>query len=635
MAPGSFASGQQPQPPQTSHQPPQQQQQQQQPFAMDMELGYPSAAAAAVAMGEAYRSQGNFFGGLEYQAQAEENRQPQRRRRQAGRNEGNAAVQAALPVSIGAADKQQQQHMGQFGILAPTPVPVAHPHGSMAPVMGQQTLHFAPAMPTGAGAGAADDASSAVPAAQGKLGGKIIVDPPDLQAWREKLFNVDEMIVLTQEQFETYFPHVDNVYSHRSTQKYKRKPFISHYWDCRMKGRPPGTPKTEDPNKKRRRRSARERDLCDVKIKITEYFPSAEPLQLDTSDTSAAAAAAVAAGYHGQRFWTIQRVNGNGGNGKGDGVAGPHKHTLAKSDEIKKNSVQRHVAAQDKVAKRAQPAPRRTSGAAAVTAKKHTRDGGDLRLYAASYCPFSQRVWIALEAKGVPYQYCETDPHRRPAQPALLEANPQGKVPAIRQGAWACSESALEDLDQRVPLLPSDGRLKANCRFWINHASFTSHLLSADSMPEEENIPKKEEEHELTRAFQINTDLLAAFYALLRNTDLARRPDLIARLQAQLDRLAQAADEHGPYFLGPMLSLVDVHLAPFALRLRTILHPRRGWPDPAAPAGGGGSSERWARWLDALERDPHVKATTSADDLYADTADLLINNAAPVPPTNV
>ncbi|KGQ03049.1 hypothetical protein BBAD15_g11741 [Beauveria bassiana D1-5] len=524
MAPGSFASGQQPQPPQTSHQPPQQQQQQQQPFAMDMELGYPSAAAAAVAMGEAYRSQGNFFGGLEYQAQAEENRQPQRRRRQAGRNEGNAAVQAALPVSIGAADKQQQQqHMGQFGILAPTPVPVAHPHGSMAPVMGQQTLHFAPAMPTGAGAGAADDASSAMPAAQGKLGGKIIVDPPDLQAWREKLFNVDEMIVLTQEQFETYFPHVDNVYSHRSTQKYKRKPFISHYWDCRMKGRPPGTPKTEDPNKKRRRRSARERDLCDVKIKITEYFPSAEPLQLDTSDTSAAAAAAVAAGYHGQRFWTIQRVNGNGGNGKGDGVAGPHKHTLAKSDEIKKNSVQRHVAAQDKVAKRAQPAPRRTSGAAAVTAKKHTRDGGDLRLYAASYCPFSQRVWIALEAKGVPYQYCETDPHRRPAQPALLEANPQGKI---------------------------------------------------------------------------NTDLLAAFYALLRNTDLARRPDLIARLQAQLDRLAQAADEHGPYFLGPMLSLVDVHLAPFALRLRTILHPRRGWPDPAAAAAalsaGRAGSTPWS-----------------------------------------
>lgn len=236
------------------------------------------------------------------------------------------------------------------------------------------------------------------------------------------------------------------MYSHRSTQKYKRKPFVSHYWDCRMKGRPPGTPKTEDPTKKRRRRSARERDLCDVKIKITEYFPSAEPFQLDGSDAgAAAAAAAVAAGYHGQRFWTIQRVNGNGGNGKGDGVAGPHKHTLARSDEIKKNSVQRHVAAQDKEARRAQPAARRPTGAAAATAKKHGRgDGGnDLRLYAACHCPFSQRVWIALEAKGVAYQYCEADPHRQPPQPALLEASPSGRVPAIRHGEWACSESVV------------------------------------------------------------------------------------------------------------------------------------------------------------------------------------------------
>ncbi|KAJ4151400.1 hypothetical protein LMH87_012102 [Akanthomyces muscarius] len=600
MASGSFASGQHAQPPQQTHQPPQQQQQQQ-PYAMDMGLGYPTAAAAAAAMGEAYHTQGNMFGRLDYQPQAEGPRPPppQRRRRQQGSNGGNASVQAAAQTPMGTMEKQQQQHMGQFGILAPTPMPVAHPHGSMPPTMGQQTLHFAPALQAGAGAGT-DDAAGSSPAAHGKIGGKIVVDPPDLQAWREKLFSVDEMIVLTQDQFETYFPHVDNVYSHRSTQKYKRKPFVSHYWDCRMKGRPPGTPKTEDPTKKRRRRSARERDLCDVKIKITEYFPSAEPFQLDGSDTgAAAAAAAVAAGYHGQRFWTIQRVNGNGGNGKGDGVAGPHKHTLARSDEIKKNSVQRHVAAQDKEAKRAQPVTRRPTGAAATTAKKHGRDSAnDLRLYAACHCPFSQRVWIALEAKGVAYQYCETDPHRKPPQPALLEANPKGQVPAIRQGEWACSESPvilefLEDLDSRVPLLPSDARLKANCRFWINH---------------------------------INTDLLAAFYALLRNTDLPRQADLVARLQAQLDKLAQAADEHGPYFLGSMLSLVDVHIAPFAVRLRTILHPRRGWPAVAPEAGS-----RWARWLDALEQDAHVKATTSGDELYADTADLLIKNAVPVP----
>ncbi len=116
-----------------------------------------------------------------------------------------------------------------------------------------------------------------------------------------------------------------------------------------MKGRPPGTPKTEDPSKKRRKRSARERDLCDVKIKITEDFPGAELFQIDGAVAQAAAAVA---GYEGQRFWTIQRVNGNGGNGKGDGVAGPHKHTLARSDEIKKNSVQRYVSQQEKDTKK-------------------------------------------------------------------------------------------------------------------------------------------------------------------------------------------------------------------------------------------------------------------------------------------
>ncbi|KAH0844751.1 hypothetical protein AYO21_01929 [Fonsecaea monophora] len=104
----------------------------------------------------------------------------------------------------------------------------------------------------------------------------LVPDPPNLEEWRNKLFNITETLVLSEEEFLTYFPHVDNVYSHRSTQKYKRKAFVSHYWDCRLKGRPSGTPKSDDPNKKKRKRQARERDLCDVKIKITEYFSAEE-----------------------------------------------------------------------------------------------------------------------------------------------------------------------------------------------------------------------------------------------------------------------------------------------------------------------------------------------------------------------
>ena len=173
--------------------------------------------------------------------------------------------------------------------------------------------------------------------------------------------------------FQTYFPHVDNIYSHRSTQRYKRRPFVSHYWDCRLKGRPPGTAKSNDPNKKKRKRQARERDLCDVKIKITEYFPGARallgtdvPVDASANDNTYAPDRSMPnrqdgqplgvlrsdhsseLGQDGARYYTIQRVNGNGANGKGDGTAGAHKHTLEDSDKVKKSSIHRHFIKEEK-----------------------------------------------------------------------------------------------------------------------------------------------------------------------------------------------------------------------------------------------------------------------------------------------
>ncbi|KAM0592407.1 hypothetical protein ACHAPN_006784 [Verticillium nonalfalfae] len=155
------------------------------------------------------------------------------------------------------------------------------------------------------------------------------------------------------------------------SQKYKRKPFVSHYYDCRLKGRPPGTPKSDDPNKKKRKRAVRELNQCDVKIKITEYFPGATLHDLDDgtytpvnmpqsalssgSDRRFRVLPAEAndvptdVGRDGQKFYTIQRVNGHL---SGSGIAGPHRHTLARSDEVKKNSVLRFLAKQEQAAKK-------------------------------------------------------------------------------------------------------------------------------------------------------------------------------------------------------------------------------------------------------------------------------------------
>lgn len=79
------------------------------------------------------------------------------------------------------------QQTGQFGILAPTPVPVPVP---VAVEHHQNADAFAPhAMGQDTGE-----------RSTGPLNGRIVVDPPDLQTWREKLFNVDDTIVLTHEE---------------------------------------------------------------------------------------------------------------------------------------------------------------------------------------------------------------------------------------------------------------------------------------------------------------------------------------------------------------------------------------------------------------------------------------------------
>ncbi|KAI2890231.1 hypothetical protein CBS11852_6513 [Aspergillus niger] len=463
---------------------------------------------------------------------------------------------------------------------------------------------------------------------------RTILDPPDLDAWRERLFNVDEMIVLSEEQFLTYFPHIDNVYSHRSTQHYKRKPLISHYWDCRLKGRPPGTPKSNDPNKKKRKRTARQRDLCDVKIKITEYFPGHDVMGSDLGvldglgvpspvlQESAVREQQQAQnqqfglltpslnpplpeghpGVNGQRFFTIQRVNGNGANGKNDGVSGGHRHTLEDSDRVKKNSVQRFLLQEVKEKKRSlntrvmatqnqiqKQYHTKATGLAAQTVAHRSQDN-ELKLYGSCFCPFVQRVWVALEIKGIPYQYIEVDPYKKPQ--SLLDVNPRGLVPALRHGDWGSYESSvlleyLEDLNVGTPLLPpGDAKLRAHCRLWTDF---------------------------------INRHIVPNFYRVLQEQDIHKQITNAQELRDAFNTLVGAADAQGPFFLGAQISFVDVQVAPWIIRLRRALKPYRGWPDPEP-------GSRWGAWVDAIENNEHIQATTSTDELYLDSYERYAQN---------
>ncbi|EXJ58832.1 hypothetical protein A1O7_06262 [Cladophialophora yegresii CBS 114405] len=563
----------------------------------------------------------------------------------------------------------------------------------------------------------------------------LIPNPPDLEEWRENLFNVNETLVLSEEEFLTYFPHVDNVYSHRSTQKYKRKAFVSHYWDCRLKGRPSGTPKSDDPNKKKRKRTARERDLCDVKIKITEYFSSEEARKMglegnangadiDLNTNGAMTHDMTNAGYgsadssalnivmedgnhglggtlgalgggligtvapsnnnssdpnfgllelprplpqghpgaDGKRWYTIQRVRGNPGGGavkdnnkrdsnaNGDAdddidqsVLDPslgydlnHKHSLEESDRIKKNSVQRWMLKEEKEKKRlskipianANPADQvtaakesvspsfRASGMAYFTVRSHAAPAPTkITLFANSFCPFAQRIWMALEVKGIPYQMVEIMPANvdsyRP--PEMLEVNPEGNIPSIRHGNWGVWESGvvleyLEDLAMGLPLLPlGNPQLRAHCRLWTDHInrkilpSFYSLLLTPPPSPNGEQPMGMDGMH-LDGGGGADAQIAAA-------ATTAQHSMLIATLQKNITALVNASHATGPFFLGNEIGYVDVIFAPWILRLSRVLSYYRHFPRPEV-------GTRWRQWVDAIEADDHVRRTVSDENSY-------------------
>lgn len=151
---------------------------------MDINMGYTAQ------LGEPYSSPVGVFGRLQYQSPQEADRRRKRPQKQSPPFT-NGSPPVTVPVN-GHDKSPQQNHVmpppqqsGQFGILAPTQMPAA------ASAIPHTNMSFANQAP---------DADAGDASRGKKLVSKLVIDPPDLQAWREKLFNVDETIALTQEQ---------------------------------------------------------------------------------------------------------------------------------------------------------------------------------------------------------------------------------------------------------------------------------------------------------------------------------------------------------------------------------------------------------------------------------------------------
>jgi len=110
---------------------------------------------------------------------------------------------------------------------------------------------------------------------------------------------------------------------------------------------------------------------------------------------------------------------------------------------------------------------------------------------------------------------------------------------------------------------------------------------------------------------KINRHIIPGYYRVFKEHDTHKQASYIEELREDIHKLVNASHVHGPFFLGPSLSFVDIQIAPWVLRLSRVLTPYCGWPAPEV-------GSRWAAWVKAVEENEHVKATTSEDKLYID-----------------
>ncbi|KAJ7647765.1 glutathione-S-transferase [Roridomyces roridus] len=204
----------------------------------------------------------------------------------------------------------------------------------------------------------------------------------------------------------------------------------------------------------------------------------------------------------------------------------------------------------------------------------------DLIFYAGWWCPFAHRSWIALEEKGIPYQYKEVNPFKK--EKHFLDINPRGLVPAIEYQGKALFESLVlcEFLEDAYPnhkpsILPGDAYTKAHARIWTDFAGKT---------------------------------LAPGFMRLLmaqgqEKQDVARTElyDAIRKFSAQIK---------GPYFLGEEFSLVDIAIAPWVVR-DFIAAEHRGYSRSDV-------GTEWKQYAEHVEQRGSVLRTKSDLDKYAE-----------------
>ncbi|KAJ5273953.1 hypothetical protein N7478_009078 [Penicillium angulare] len=102
----------------------------------------------------------------------------------------------------------------------------------------------------------------------------LIDNPPNLARIRRLLFECKDPIEITQEEFETYWPFVDNFWVKQRTNASHDGHCTTEYYMCRLRRATNKPSETKPPlpeGKRPRKRRAREGGICNVSIKVVRF----------------------------------------------------------------------------------------------------------------------------------------------------------------------------------------------------------------------------------------------------------------------------------------------------------------------------------------------------------------------------
>ena len=201
-----------------------------------------------------------------------------------------------------------------------------------------------------------------------------------------------------------------------------------------------------------------------------------------------------------------------------------------------------------------------------------------LDFYHGHGSPYSWRVWLALEAKKIPYDLKLLSFQAQDTRkPEFVAINPRHVVPTIVDEGFALWESVpiLEYLDEKFrdgpKLYPGDARQRARLRRLIREA----------------------EQHIDRDGIDLITDEL--FWKDAAPPDMEKIEQWKQKIAAELSLYEK--ELHGDFFDGSELTALDLVLAPMAAYVKriTVRKPETRLTEAIPPAIAA-----WARRIEAL-----------------------------------